>query len=177
MRFNTKLSQAAIDAIEASPELFDQTSWFSTREECGTAHCWYGWCLILEGYDFRELSFNSEVLALATTTIGLHPYGKKFRRITDGSNTIEDIKFYHAKLAKGESIEFDRFGYDSNGFNEAGYNFEGWDTLGYDRDGYNENGMTREGKLAEADYCRAEYYRSALKSDRRMVRSHQTIVD
>ena len=166
MRFNTKLSQAAIDAIEASPELFDQTSWFSPREECGTAHCWYGWCLILEGYDFRELSFNSEVLALATTTIGMSPTGKSFRRITDGSNTIEDIKFYHAKLAKGESIEFDRFGYDVDGFNEAGYNFEGWDTLGYDRDGYNENGMTREVESTQANCCQ----RSSMRSNPSMSR-------
>ena len=160
MKFNVGLSQTAVDAIEASPELFDQTSWFSPSEECGTAHCWYGWCLVLEGHDFRKLSFNSEILALAESTIGLHPHGKKFRRITDGSNTIEDIKFYHAKLAAGESIEFDRFGYDSEGFDSEGFNFEGDDRGGYGRDGYNCNGVTREGNLAQNDYGRPEYYRS-----------------
>ena len=163
MQFNTELSQLAIDHIENNPQLFDQTAWLTPRYDCRTAHCWYGWCLTLNGYDFDKITHisNTEILNLAESTVGLKHSSKEFNRITDGDNTIDDIKYFHAKLALGESIEFDRFGYDDKGFDEWGYSFEGWDNLGFDRQGYDENGLTEDGRRAEDDHSRAEYYRSA----------------
>lgn len=163
MQFNTKLSQRAIDQIETHPQLFDQTAWCNSSNECGTAHCWYGWCLVLDGYVFDKITFfnsNAEILNLAEYTTGLQHSSKEFKRITAGSNTLDDIKYFHAKLASGESIEFDRFGYDDKGFDEWGYNFEGFDNMGYDRQGYDDDGLTEDGRRAEDDYNRAEYYRS-----------------
>jgi len=103
---------------------------------------------------------NTEILSLAEYTTGLQHSSKEFKRITDGDNTLDDIKYFHAKLASGESIQFDRYGYDYKGYDEWGYDDEGFDNMGYDRDGYDNNGLTEDGRRAENDYSRAEYYRS-----------------
>lgn len=162
MQFNTKLSQRAIDQIEANPELFDQTAWCNhANNECGTSHCWYGWCLALDGFSFDKMYYqNVEILNLAEYTIGLQHSSMEFKRITAGCNTLDDIKYFHSKLAAGESIQFDRFGYDFKGYDECGYTFEGFDNMGYDRQGYDVDGLTEDGRHAESDYNRAEYYRS-----------------
>ena len=156
MQFNAELSQKAIDQIEAYPELWDQSAW-GTQNRCGTAHCWFGWCLAIDGRGsdldlFVDITWLSN---LAPQTIGLDWNSAEFLRISDSDNDIEDLKYYHAKLAAGESIEFDRDGYDGDGIDRdgfdaggidrQGYNESGYDWAGYDRCGYDCNGLDSDG--------------------------------
>ena len=146
MKFNVGLSQTAIDAIEASPDLFDQTSWFSPGEECGTAHCWYGWCLALAGYDdIRTYQDNGQLRDLAPNVIGMDWDSPSFVRISDPDNTLDDLKYYHDKLAMGESIEYGKFGFNTKGFDRYGYDSDGLDNDGYGEDGYNRSGFDKSG--------------------------------
>lgn len=143
--FNAELSQRAIDHIEAHPEVFDQNSW-GKETECGTAHCWYGWCLALAGHNKISIFQNNEYLQeLAPITVGLEWHDPNFARLSDPDNTLEDLKYYHAKLARGESIVFDRNGYDREGYDRDGFNDDGYDSDGYDSDGYDIDGYDSDG--------------------------------
>ena len=142
--FNAELSQRAIDHIEAHPEVFDQNSW-GKETECGTAHCWYGWCLALAGHNKISIFQNNEYLQeLAPITVGLGWHDPNFERLSDPDNTLEDLKYYHAKLAAGESIVFNRNGYDRGGYDRDGFNDYGFNRDGYDRYGY---GYTKQKQL------------------------------
>ena len=143
--FNAELSQRAIAHIEANPLTFDQNSW-GKETECGTAHCWYGWCLALAGHNQISIFQNTEQLQeLAPITVGLEWHDPNFKRLSDPDNTLEDLIYYHAKLAKGESIVFDRNGYDLEGYDRYGFNDDGFNRDGYDCDGYDGEGYDRDG--------------------------------
>ena len=156
--FNAELSQRAIAHIEANPLTFDQNSW-GKETECGTAHCWYGWCLALSGYNkISTFQDNEQLRDLAPIVVGLEWHDPNFERLSDPDNTLEDLKYYHAKLAAGESIVFDRngydrSGYDRDGFNDDGFNRDGYDSDGYDLAGYDSNEYNCDGYDSDGYDC------------------------
>ena len=162
-----KLAKAAVNQILSHPETWDQSTWHS---ECGTKHCFAGWCQILAGkpkdsekakQDAKEAlgltEFEAGHFFRATCSLSeLHALAANFNR--DGY----DRDGYDR--AGYDRDGYDRAGYDRDGYDRAGYDRDGYDRAGYNRDGYNRDGYDRDGYDRDG-YDRAGYDRDGYDRD------------
>jgi len=116
--FNDKLSRLALDMIHANPKLWNQREYHSEKVDsnCGTAHCFIGWCDVLLG------NWNGKDLGISQQTrdsLGLD------------SNDYYEFIYENNPLSRLEALHL----YHITGI----FGIEGYDTDGFDRSGHDRN--------------------------------------
>jgi hypothetical protein len=116
---NIPKCEAVLDHITMNPESHDQTKW-AVRTECGTAGCFAGWAVMLDGgweLDWFDGNFVGQHTSFAKRTghwAGdlIHEAAREILELTPqeanvlfyAGNTIDDLGRMVKNLANGDSI-------------------------------------------------------------------------
>lgn len=126
---NIELLKKVMNQIIQEPETWDQSEWHS---ECGTAHCFAGWC---EVYMKQDGTHNQWINAYHNAVSGLGIPNGLADYLFSPFRTKSELYLTCKAIISGEMHTYDQRFYNRACFGSDGFNSYGFDFDGFDRDG------------------------------------------